>query len=58
MRGGAPVLKLPLSFPASSLLDIDAEWSISESTGHEYVFVACSFIRAVTRVEHKESAIR
>lgn len=31
--------------------DIGAEWAIAESTGLEYIFVACSFIRATTRVE-------
>ncbi len=32
--------------------DVAAPWAIQESTGTEFVFVACSFINAVTAREH------
>lgn len=37
--------------------EISAEWEISENSGLEYVFVACSFIAAVTRRENGGPAI-
>ncbi len=36
--------------------DIDAAWDITEETGIEYVFVACSFVTSVVRWELSNSA--
>lgn len=35
--------------------EIGAEWTIASTTGHEYVFVACSLIAAITRLENGEA---
>lgn len=37
--------------------EIGAEWEIADNAGIEYVFVACSFIAAVTRRENGGPAI-
>jgi len=34
--------------------DVNAAWTIQESTGMEFVYVACSFISAVTARENNQ----